>query len=244
MHLDAEQVQRLLHRERATAAPEAREHLAACGECRSALDAARRDEDAVHALLRHLDHPAPAITAEALAARARRPALAWGRRAAVVALGLGVAGAAYAAPGSPVPAWLRAAAEWVTGRSESPRQSPAAVQREQPAPAGIAVAPGEVLVIEFARPSGGRALVTLTDGVEVEVRASTGAAAFTADGDRLVVDNAGAADFEILVPREAPRIEIRVAGRRVFFKHGPRVTTEAVADQQGRFALSLAPAGP
>ena len=64
MHLDEERVQRLLHDELAwTEVNPVREHVAQCADCRARLDLARREEDEVDALLRHLDHPAAPVTA-------------------------------------------------------------------------------------------------------------------------------------------------------------------------------------
>lgn len=218
-HLDEEQVQRLLHRELAPPQERAiREHLAECLACRGRFAAVQQDEDEVHALLRHLDHPPPRVDAHAVAARARAREVRWVRWAAGVGLALGLAGAAYAAPGSPLPAWVEVVVEWMSGGSA---QTPA-----DPGGAGIAVAPGRALVILFTSPQAeGHAQVSLTDAVDVAVRAPSGAATFTADVDRLVIDNSGsAATFDIQIPRAAPRVEIRVAGVRVFLKEGPRVT--------------------
>lgn len=218
MHLDEEQVQRLLHRELAPPLETAvREHLAECIECRGRVAQAEREEDEVHALLRHLDHPAPRVDPHAVAARARARGVRWVRWAAGIVVALGLAGAAYAAPGSPLPAWVEAVVRWVEGGS---------AEVPDPGVAGIAVAPGRELVILFtsAQPEG-QAEVSLTDGAEVVVRAPIGAATFTSDVDRLVIDNQGSpATFEIQIPRTAPRVEIRVAGDRIFLKEGSRVT--------------------
>src|SRR5688500_7027672 len=113
MHLDEEQLQRMLHGEAAPVAGRPlREHLSACAECRERLRQAERDEAEVHALLRRVDHPAPAVSAEAVAARAgRAPDRGWGRWAAGILLALTAAGAAYAAPGSPLRGWARSVLE-------------------------------------------------------------------------------------------------------------------------------------
>lgn len=224
-HLDEEQVQRLLHRELAPPVEVLiREHLAGCVDCRGRVAAAERDEDEVHALLRHLDHAPPATDAETIAAHARARDVGWVRWAAGIVLALGLAGAAYAAPGSPLRAWVEAVVEWMGGGSG-----------DAPPPAGIAVAPGPALVILFtSRQAEGQAEVSLTDGAEVVVRAPGGTATFTAEVERLVIDNpSSTATFEILIPRTAPRVEILVTGVRVFLKEGPRVT--------GPFRLPLTP---
>ena len=108
MHLNEEQLQRLLHGElSAGARRNAGDHLAACNECRERLVLAQRDEGEILELLRQVDHPLPAVDAEALAARARGIGLVWGRWAAGILLVLGTVGAAYAVPGSPVRGWVR-----------------------------------------------------------------------------------------------------------------------------------------
>lgn len=177
-----------------------------------------REDKAVYALLRHLDHPAPPLDAQTIAARARRRRFAPARRAAGIILTLGVAGAAYAAPGSPLPAWVKSATDWIAGGPERPTETGVS---------GLAIAPGRALVIRFRSPQdAGRVMVSLTDGAEVRVRAPIGAATFTSDVDQLVIDNRGpAATFAIEIPRSAPRVEIRVGDKPIYLKEGSRITT-------------------
>ena len=232
MHLDVEQLQRFLDGE--LSAPEAtaaREHLAQCAACRRRVAEAQQADAEVRAQLRQLDHEAPRITAAQIAARARAGEGARGapgvrrlRWAAGIVLALGLAGAAYAAPGSPVRAWVRAALAWVSGKPDT-----TSAQRPGPEPrSGIAVAPGQALVIAFAsRQHPAEVRVSLTDGQEVVVRAPMGAATFTSDVERLVIHGTGnvaGAVFEIEIPRTAPRVEIQVQGERRFLKQGPAVT--------------------
>jgi hypothetical protein len=244
MHLDEEQIQRLLHGELAPAADtSARQHLAECADCRRRIAEAEREEDEVYALLRQVDHPPPPVDADAIAARARTRNFGWGRRAAGILVALGLAGAAYAAPGSPLPAWVEAVKEWIGDRPDSSPSAPAPVQAPEPRVAGIAVDPGQNLLILFTSPHAeGQAQVWLTDGTEVVVRAPIGAAIFSSDVDRLVIENHGSpASFEIGIPRSAPRVEIRVGGNRIFLKEGSRVRTEKSTDAQGLYLLPLMP---
>jgi hypothetical protein len=241
MHLDEEKLQRLLHGELSDAARrDAGDHLAACSECRECLVVARRDEGEIFSLLRQVDHPVPAVQVEALAARARGVGLVWGRWAAGLLLVLGAAGAAYAMPGSPIRQWIRSAAAWI---SRDDRVSPAPRQAETPhgRAAGIAAVPGRNYLIAFQSPDlGGQARVSLTDGGEVTVRAPSGAARFTSAADRLLIDNhSSGATFEIEIPRAAPRVEIRVAGIRVFLKEGSRVLAEGLAENGNHYLLPL-----
>ncbi len=243
MHLDEEQLQRLLHGElNAGDTRDARGHLAACDDCRERLVMAERDEGEIFGLLRQVDHPLPRVHAEALAARARNIGLVWGRWAAGILLVLGAAGAAYAVPGSPIRQWMRSAAAWI---AREDRVSPAPRQASVPtaSAAGIAAVPGRNYVIAFlsAEP-GGQARVSLTDGAEVTVRAPSGAARFTSAADRLLIDNQGSgATFEIEIPRTAPRVEIRVAGKRIFLKQGERIAAPHSAEVRGEYLIGLSP---
>lgn len=243
MHLDEEQLQRLLHGElTAAVSREVRSHLAECSECRERLVTAERDEREIFALLRQVDHPLPAVDAAGLVARARGIRPVWGRWAAGLLLFLGAAGAAYAVPGSPVKEWARSAAAWME-REE--RVTPAPRQAETPPAraAGVAATPGKNYVIVFQSPdAAGQARVSLTDGAEVTVRAPGGAARFTSAADRLLIDNqVTGAVFEIEIPRGAPRVEIRVKDERIFLKQGERVAAPHSANAEGNYVIGLSP---
>ena len=105
--------------------------------------------------------------------------------------------------------------------------------------AGVAFAPGQRFVIVFtSSETEGEAHVRLTDGLELVVRAPSGAATFSSDADRLVIDNRrGTATFEIQIPRTAPRVEILVDGMRRFVKDGDRIT----ANEPGAPGLYVIP---
>ncbi len=242
MHLDEERVQRLLHRELAPQAEAtARDHLASCAECRSRVAEAEREETRILALLREVDHPPPRVDVEAITAGPRQRGSGWGGWAAGILLVLG-AGAAYALPGSPLPGLVERVIEWVDPEEERP--APAGPREHTEAAArGIAVAPGDRFTIRFlAAQADGMATVSLTDGGEVVVRALAGAASFTSEPTGLSIDAEGASGrFEILIPRDAPYVEIRVGGRRVFLKQGARLVTEGGQDGEGRYLLPLSP---
>jgi anti-sigma factor RsiW len=239
MHLDEERLQRLLHGEReGFDRREAEAHLRECPACRERLAAAEHDQVEIFGLLRRLDHPVPALNAEVLAAKARAARRTWGSWAAAVLLFLGIAGAAAALPGSPVRRWIQTAAAWIGERRVEPAQRGSTEQA-----AGIAAVPGREFVVSFNAPEqGSRARVSLTDGAEVVVRAPSGAASFTSDAERLVVDNHGSgATYEIEIPRTAPHVEIRVGGNRIFLKEGSRVVTRTPAEDGEHYLLPLAP---
>lgn len=235
MHIDEEQVQRLLHGElKPPAEASVREHLAGCADCNGRVAEVEREEEEVFALLRHVDHPPPRIDADAIAARARGRDVGWGRGggvgrwAAGILLTLGFAGAVYALPGSPLRGWVQAIVQRTEGRPDPSPSTPVPTQAADAGVAGIAVAPGRELVILFtSHQVAGHAMVSLTNDPEVIVRALTGAASFTSDVDRLVIDNpSSSATFDIQIPHAAPRVEIRVGGDRIFLKEGSHVSPE------------------
>ena len=201
-----------------------------------------RETESIERLLQSLDHAVPAISAESIAAKAR--ARSRGRTQWIAAvLTVAVAGAAYAAPGSPVRAWIGAIVE---RRSATPERGiRAATPPASPAPSGIAIDPGAGLVIVFESPrvagrTGGAATVSLEGGAEAAIRAPRGAATFTTGAGRLAIEEWDAsARFEIVVPRSAPRVEIRVGARSVFVKSRGSVSTTGIETGPGRYTIPL-----
>jgi hypothetical protein len=250
MHLDEEQIQRFLHGEVSpTAAVSVREHLGACDECRRRVTEAEREERRVLDLLRHLDHPSPRVDVGAIVAGGRRRGRGWGRWAASILLAF-AAGAAYAAPGSPLPGLVGRLVTWLDGPPQRRAQPAQSTDTAPPARAdevgqGLAVVPGDRFTIVFSSDQpGGVAAVSMTDGAEVVVRAVGGAATFTSDADRLSIDNGGSsARFQIQIPRNAARVDIWVAGHRVFSKEPSGVVAEGRRDAEGRYLLPLSRPG-
>lgn len=247
MHLADEEIQRLLHQELAEPARRnGLEHLGECTVCRERLEQAGREEREIFGLLERLDHPTPSVDI-AVFMRAARPAPApdWKRKAAVIALMLGGAGVAYAAPGSPLPGWIRTIVESFTAqRVTGPPAAPAAaIDSTTPTLSGLAVPAGTRLTVVFAAEQGsGTVTVRLTDGPDVVVRAVHGTAAFSTDVDRLTIANEGsAADYEIEVPRVAPSVELRVADRRMFLKRASHVESSVAPAGDGTYTFTLRP---
>lgn len=257
MHLDEEQLQRLLHRELPPAArASVRDHLASCADCRLRVETAEREELRLFELLGRVDHSLRRVSVETIMARAGGRArgralghtLGWGRWAAGILLALVAAGAAYAAPGSPVPALVEQIIQWLDpAPSPAAPATPAAPAERTDSPIrGIAVAPGAQFTIVFpAEQVNGAATVSFTDEEDVVVRALHGAATFSAGLNRLSVGSAAASTrFEILIPRRARSVGISVAGRQVFLKKAARVLTDAQRDAEGRYRLPLGPPAP
>ncbi|MDZ4862097.1 MAG: zf-HC2 domain-containing protein [Gemmatimonadota bacterium] len=246
-HLEDERIQRLLHGElRDPERSAVQAHLSGCDGCRQAVSAAERENDELRSLLRQVDHRPPAIVVNAIIARSRRRGLAWRRLAAGVLLSVGLASAAYAAPGSPLPGWLAAAGRFLSGTAAS--TLPVVPELPAPAPelAGIAITPGARLTILFsATQRTGAAHVSLIDGPDVVVRVPGGAAAFTSEANRLVIDNRGSsASFQIEIPRAAPRVEIMLGATRLFLKEGARITVDAASGAPDSYSLPLNGSAP
>jgi hypothetical protein len=237
MHLDDERVQRLLHGELEPGADRlVREHLAGCEDCRARVEQAREEERRIFGLLGRVDHQAPEVHPEVVIPRGGGVGSRWKRWAAGVALVTAAAGVAYAAPGSPLPGVLQRVFGGV-----APSQSRPSGEAATPG-AGIAVMPGDRLTIRFLlAESGTVATVALTDGVEASVRAVNGTATFTSDEDLLSVRSAGPASFTILIPRDAPSVEVLSGNVPILRKRGTDLITDAVPDAEGRYTLSLPP---
>ena len=240
MHLDQEQVQRLMHRELGPAESTVRGHLETCQECRFKVAEAAEGEVWILARLRGLDHPVPRVNPRTLLPARRSAARGYQRLAAGIVLAVAAAGAAYALPGSPLPGVVHRIVELVRGTPGHQAPTGITPQPEAGFQAGIAVNPGDRLTILFPAQSGGWAVVSLADGGDVMVRALDGAT-FTSDVDRLLIEHRAVLEprYEIQIPRAAPLVEIQVGGRRVLLQQRGRIITGVAPDAQGRYRLAL-----
>lgn len=234
-HLDDAAIELLLSGELdESQAERPRAHLAECDACSRRLAAARRQDQEIEALLSLLDHPVPALAAEKVMHRAGRR---WQRpyaAAAGIAL-LVAAGAASALPGSPLRTWL--------GRVLGASQEPSAPSlEEQRLPGGVSVVPaGEFDLVWEAIQETGAMTISLTDGPELAVRVSGGEPGFSVGPQEIRVENAGSiADYEILLPRAAAHVQIRVGGSVVFTKQNGSIETMAIQDDAGNYVLEFA----
>jgi anti-sigma factor RsiW len=238
MHLDQEQIQRLIHGELVPAmAASVHDHLAACFDCRSRVAEAREEEATVLALLEHLDHAKPALSIESVIKPERSRGTSWGGWAAGILLALGIAGAAYAIPGLPIRGWVDSLVKSVSQRDEPSLTVPAPTATA--AISGIVIDPGAELAIVFANRVEGSARVMLTNDSDVTVRALNGTATFTSDIDRLLIDDVSATGFEIRIPRAARHVEILIGSHRVFLSERSRVASETPADASGSYVVPL-----
>jgi hypothetical protein len=245
VHLDDPRIQELVDGElEARDESAARAHLEDCVPCRGRFEGARSEKLEIAALLETLDAPLPRIDAAAIMARAdatprrARARFADLRRVAAVLLVVGLAGAVYALPGSPVRTWVRDVV-----RRMAPKPNPP-VERSQPRPeAGISIPSEERLVILFrlgAARGNGLASLSLTDGSEVQVHAPPGAATFSSGPGRLEIEVRDVSvPFVVQVPRSAPWVEIRADETPLFLKAGSRVTIASRAESGDRYTLRL-----
>jgi len=241
-HLEVEQVQRQLDGETLTTADRwARNHLAECGECQGRLAVAEREAAEIRNLLTQADHEPPKVDALQIAARARVRRGGWQKWAAGILLVIGSAGILYPAPGSPLRGWLAAVTQWIRHQEVQAPSDESATAAAPASVAGIAVSPGENLVILFeeSQPEG-RARITLGAGTEVIVRAPAGSATFTSQASRLVIGNHGVAStYDIEIPLTAPRVEVLVGGGRIFLKAGDVITITDSSAGTGPYVLPL-----
>jgi hypothetical protein len=241
MHLSEEEILSLLDAEHAlTVRSAAREHAESCAECRSRIRDAVADDAWVAERLRLLDHVAPPVTLRDLVAGRRKAA--WGRIAAGFILVAALGGAAYALPGSPLQRLVARVVGLVSPTHDTPPQPLASRAGSQ---AGIAVDPGQQFVIQVGSAANrGTALVSLSDGPELVVRAPGGRPSFSSEVDRLVVEHpAELLSLESEVPRGAPSVELRWGSRRLWRKEGSRITSDVPVDPKGRYRFSISPSG-
>jgi hypothetical protein len=243
MHLDDERIQRLLHDELGSAAVETRLHLESCTACSELVDEAREEERRIFGLLSQVDHARPTIDPRILLADRRASGGEWGRRAAAVILGVAIAGAAYALPGSPLPAAL----DQLLGTGVARRDSAPATRQDgvSASAAGIAVPAEDGLVVRLlAEGEGAVASIVLTGDEEVVVRAVEGSATFTSDPGRLTVQSSGPVRLEVHIPRTAASVEVRSGSTPVFRKLAGGPVSEAAPDSMGRYVIPLGSTSP
>lgn len=236
MHLDTEQLERVLHRELDPAQDGLlRSHLRECSYCARRLEEAAEEERQIFAELRRLDHRAPEVSVEAITKRGSPGHVGLRRIAAGVLLVLVGSGALYAVPGSPLPGVLHE----VLAR-KAPVE-PARAGTSQPYASGLAVAPGDDLDLVFASwQERGYATVRLVDARELTVRALGEPVTFDVGPGRLTVANRGAsADYEISIPRSAPSVRVHVGGTLVMRKDGELIYPSSAVNATGMLRLPL-----
>lgn len=203
------------------------------------------DDREIDEMLSRLDHPVPPIPVETVIARARTSQVDRLRWAAGIALALAIAaGGAYAAPGSPVPRWIADAGRALglataVSVPSVPAGAPPSVEE-----AGLALIPGEVLVIEFLEPQlSGHLRVDFTDDAEVVVRAPMGTTRFVSEPERLLIEHPTPDTVSVLLPRDAQRIVIRVGVRVLLQRSGEEISSAEPATVDGGYVFPLGRGG-
>ena len=175
----------------------------------------------------------PATASSRVARRTRQRSGGWTpglRRAAVLVLGLaGVASATVAVP--LIRRWLPGDDAREETRTVAPLAHPApdSTPAGPPPPvAGVSIAPlhGAATVDVDAPDPALRIRIRLVDTPEVEARAvgsGAGEAVFHPRPGRLRVQNAGAGELELLLPRSASRITVRVDGEPYLVSEGGQI---------------------
>lgn len=246
MHLDEEQLQRVVDEEIASAGDDVvQRHLEQCAYCQRELASAAGRSRQINDLLRTLDHAPPSTSAADLFARVRPPHRWWLSKVAAVLLIVGAAGGiAWAAPGSPLRPIFRGVFSVL--RSTPPIATPAAPEPALPAMSGLSVTPGARFTVHFMSATDGSiARIILTDGRDIIVRGPVGAATFAAHEQSLEISNrAPNTTFELEIPRSAPHVEVQVQGRRIYLLEREAITASVGPGLDGSYKIPLGVSTP
>jgi hypothetical protein len=201
------------------------------------------DDAELDAILARIDHPVPDVSARDVMARARRRGAPTLRRAAAIVGALAVVGgAAYAAPGSPVRGWVRDVARGLGWTDDIPALAAPPQVPGGATAAGIALAPGERMVIRFAAEGAtGAVRVAVGGGQDVDIRSMSPTTTFASEPDRLLVDHLTSDTVQVLLPRTSTHLEIQVGDRSVLIQEGTTVSTSAARDAFGAWLIPLGP---
>jgi hypothetical protein len=203
-----------------------RRHLEGCDACAARQRGLQLAGRRIGEWLGLLDHPAPAVDVETVTRRAGgrlRPARPGLVAAAVATVLLAAVAAAAVIPGSPLRRFVASVLEERSPVEAPPRPEPA----PRPPPAsGVAFVPEPDLEVVFLRSQPEGAIrISLAETPEVRVRVVGGRAAYELDPARLVVDNEGeAGTYEVRLPRDLPRVRVRIGDRVVFEKRAAAIT--------------------
>ena len=228
MHLDQDTLESMVTGDLELEARIAAEaHLATCDACRGLV----QDRE-IAGLLHHLDEPAPDVSVHDLIGRAeQRQMPSHLRWAAGVLLMAMAAGAAYAAPGSPVQRWI--------GGLTATGDVPVPGSPSERYVAGVVVPLGDRLEIELRPQATGTIDVVLDEVSDVTVESVNGMATFDSQSERLVVEGAQGPDYRITIPGDAVLVEVLVGGTSVFRLESGEVRTIARSVAAGRYQIAF-----
>lgn len=183
------------------------------------------DDPELNEMLRALDHPIPRVDAHTLATRARASGTSALRRAAIVLLALGAAGAAWALPGSPLRAW-RERSDAPTSAPRAPALQPTSPLRPDAAIGGIALEPAQAQRIDFTSAPGARVAFELVDDGPIRLMHFDGSPRYVSAPDRVRVEGIAAGTrFLVAVPPSARALDVSVGERAVWSWPGDSART-------------------
>lgn len=239
MHLDAETLERVLHRELdAKRDAAAREHLSSCPVCEAALEESRLRERRIFGLFEALDHEATGVDWEAV--EAPPPGKSSGLLVAASIAFVLVAGILYALPDAPLRSWI----------DRMRREAPAPEAEVGPGSArsvsGLSIRPTAPFEIGFAGgQESGVIRLELADTPEVEIRVLGAPVDLESSPDRVTVANLGSrSSYAIRLPQAGPPITVRVGNAAVFVKSDVGLQTAAPRTETGEYRIELARPGP
>lgn len=211
MHPTDFEILALLHGEQVP--EEVRTHLESCPMCALRRDSLLRHEATQSALLRELDFPVPAVSAEMIRRRAISRRRVY-RIAASIGIFATLASTAMALPGMPVWNWLRGR-EQLHQEPITPARAPIAAPHRSAAADGIAITPAGALLIELRHPqSSGQIRIVRTDLPVASLRAAGGRVDYRVAPGRVTLENREpAARYEISLPRTLRRATVLVGGQ-------------------------------
>jgi hypothetical protein len=226
-------------------------HVASCASCAARVEGARDFDRKLPALLQRLDHdasafgpPLRAIDVLAVARQRTRERRARRRRAWLGGLGTLVAASAAAAA-IPSTRWHALVERFTRAAAASPERSSSV---PYPAASGAAATRGSIAVaaspavtvsFRFVQ-TAGVIRVVLTDAAQIRIEHAGGAPRYVVSPQGVGIENAeSSASYVIGVPRSSDSVDVRIAGRLVFAKHGVSVTGMARSDGPGVYRLDF-----
>lgn len=220
MHASEEVLQRLVDGELSEKERTAWEmHLGSCPECRNEYHQLQQLSANVDSLLTSASGPSRRVRfSDIVQTAAIRRQGRMRRNVAGILLAFGLAGAAYAMPGSPLPALFRSVGDlFKGGGSPAPLESDS--PSPSPSPSGISVHPGESFSIVFEpTEAGGEATLVWSAGAEVAVTTDPGAAQFSsAPGILTIRIRRADASVRIEIPTAARQLTV-LSEERVLFQ--------------------------
>lgn len=221
-----------------------RPHIEGCEDCARRVRSLRRRHEEIAEWLRLLDHQPPALAVETLMAPAQsKRAMPHSLIAAGLSALFAAAAAAAVIPGTPVNRYVgRVLASWRQAPAAAPQRPPpraGASESGVSEPSGVAFVPASDFEVVFEHSqSKGDIRIALRENASVRISSSEGSVAYALDPARVTIDNGDSGgSYEILIPRDAGKVRVRVGTRVVFEKSGPTVSSAAPADSGGWYVI-------